>query len=322
MANENRKVAKPKKITEAIDILEQFGLPHAQLNDRTAFCLLALLNITMETPWSNATAPLLGITPMMDFARSNYAADYAPNTRETFRRFSMHQMVQAGIALYNPDNPERPTNSPKAVYQISPAALEVVKAYKTKSWTRKLAAFKRSVPTLVEQYAKERQMDMVQVKVRNDLNVPLSPGTHNELIRAIIEDMAPRFIPSATLVYIGDTGDKWGFFDKELATQLGLNVDEHGKMPDVVLWQEANNWLVLVESVTSHGPVDSKRYIELSNLVASVSADKVYISAFPDKRVFARFAPDVAWETEVWVADSPTHMVHFNGSRFLGPYKS
>ncbi len=320
MANERGKKATPAKIDEAIDILTQFGLPHAQLNDRTAYCLLALLNLTEGMPWSNATAPLIGITPMMDFARSNYAADYAPNTRETFRRFSMHQMVQAGIALYNPDKPDRPTNSPKAVYQISPAALQVVKAYKTRTWARKLAVFKKNVSTLVEQYAKERQMDMVQVRVRDGLSVTLSPGAHNELIRVIIEDMAPRFIPGAMLVYIGDTGDKWGFFDKELAAQLGLNVEEHGKMPDVVLWQEANNWLVLVESVTSHGPVDSKRHIELKKLFASASTDMVYISAFPDRRTFARYASEVAWETEVWVADNPTHMVHFNGSRFLGPY--
>jgi type II restriction enzyme len=93
-------------------------------------------------------------------------------------------------------------------------------------------------------------------------------------------------------------------------------------MPDVILWQEEKNWLVLVESVTSHGPVDSKRYIELSELFASVHADKVFISAFPDKRTFARFAPDVAWETEVWVSDNPTHMVHFNGDKFIGPYKT
>ena len=316
----NKKNAKPSKVREAIDVLAQFGLPRAQLNERTAYCLLALLNLTEGKQWSKATDPLVGITPMMDFARNNYGADYAPNTRETFRRSSMHQMVQAGIALYNPDMPDRPTNSPKAVYQISPAALQVVKAYKTRTWSRKLAAFKKSVSTLVEQYAQERQMDMVQVRVRDGQAISLSPGKHNDLIRLIIEDMAPRFMPGATLVYIGDTGDKWGFFDRELAAQLGLNVEEHGKMPDVVLWYEAPKWLVLVESVTSHGPVDSKRHIELKTLFASASADTVYISAFPDKRMFARFASDVAWETEVWVADNPTHMVHFNGSRFLGPY--
>ena len=311
-----------KRIVEAIDILGQFGLPCAQINERTAYCLLALLNITPDKAWGEAGSPLVGITPMMDFAREYYGKDYAPNTRETFRRFSMHQMVQAGIALYNPDMPDRPTNSPKAVYQISPAALDVIKAYGSRDWTGKLSAFKSMASTLTAQYAKERLMDMVKVKIRKDLQVSLSPGKHNELIRAIIEDMAPRFIPGSTLVYIGDTGEKWGFFDDALSARLGFSVEVHGKMPDVILWQEEKNWLVLVESVTSHGPVDSKRYIELSELFSSVHADKVFISAFPDKRTFARFASDVAWETEVWVSDNPTHMVHFNGDKFIGPYKT
>lgn len=311
-----------KRIVEAIDILGQFGLPRAQVNERTAYCLLALLHITPNKAWGEAEYPLVGITPMMDFAREYYGKDYAPNTRETFRRFSMHQMVQAGIALYNPDMPDRPTNSPKAVYQISPAALDVIKAYGSRDWTGKLSAFKSMASTLTAQYAKERLMDMVKVNIRKDLQVSLSPGKHNELIRAIIEDMAPRFIPGSTLVYIGDTGEKWGFFDDALSARLGFNVEAHGKMPDVILWQEEKNWLVLVESVTSHGPVDSKRYIELSELFSSVHADKVFISAFPDKRTFARFASDVAWETEVWVSDNPTHMVHFNGDKFIGPYKT
>ena len=310
-----------KRIAEAIDILRQFGLPREQINVRTAYCLLALLNVTPDKTWRDSEFPLVGITPMMDFAREHYGKIYAPNTRETFRRFSMHQMVQAGIALYNPDKPDRPTNSPKAVYQISPAAIAVIKSYGSRKWSNNLAAFKRTASTLAAQYAKERQMDMVQVKVRKGLKVSLSPGKHNELIRAIIEEMAPRFLPGATLVYIGDTGEKWGFFDEKLAAQIGLSVDEHGKMPDVVLWLADQEWLVLVESVTSHGPVDSKRRIELADLFASAMGDKIYISAFPDKRTFARFAPDVAWETETWVADNPTHMVHFNGDKFLGPYK-
>jgi len=310
-----------KRIAEAIDILGQFGLPRAQINERTAYCLLALLNVTPDRAWCDSESPLVGITPMMDFAHEHYGKKYAPNTRETFRRFSMHQMVQAGIALYNPDEPDRPTNSPKAVYQISPAAIAVIKSYGGRKWVENLTAFKNAASTLAAQYAKERQMDMVQVKIRKGLRVTLSPGKHNDLIRAIIEEMAPRFLPGATLMYIGDTGEKWGFFDSELAAQIGLSVEEHGKMPDVVLWLSDKKWLVLVESVTSHGPVDSKRRIELAELFASAKGDRVYISAFPDKRTFARFASDVAWETETWVADNPTHMVHFNGDKFLGPYK-
>lgn len=116
-----------EKVTQAIDILTRFGMPNAQLNDRTAYCLLAIVNITPEKKWQNAEKPLIGITPMMDFTKINYRKEYAPNSRETFRRFSTHQLVQAGVVLYNPDDPSRPVNSPKAVYQISPAAFDVIK---------------------------------------------------------------------------------------------------------------------------------------------------------------------------------------------------
>ena len=309
-----------ERITEATDILTKFGMPNAQLNDRTAYCLLALLNITPEKEWKNAERPLIGITPMMDFTKINYQKTYAPNSRETFRRFSMHQLVQAGMALYNPDNSSRPVNSPKAVYQISPAAFDVIVKYGTDDFDFALTDFKKNQKTLSEQYAHEREMNMVSVKIKDEHSIQISPGKHSELIKRIIEELAPRFLPNSTLVYIGDTGEKWGYYDQEIAGTLLFNVQEHGKMPDVILYVEDKNWLVLVESVTSHGPVDNKRYIELKELFSSVNADLVYISAFPDRSTFVRFAHDIAWETETWIADNPDHMIHFNGDKFLGPH--
>ncbi|MBP5405953.1 restriction endonuclease [bacterium] len=310
-----------RKINEAIDILSKFGMPSAQQNERTAYCLLALLNITPDKNWKNAENPLVGITPMITFAKDYYKKDYAPNTRETFRRFSTHQMVQAGIVLYNPDKPDRPVNSPNAVYQISPTALKVIKAYKTKNFKTLLADFIKHQSTLSAQYAKERKLKMVSVKIKGNQHIQISPGKHSELIRDIIEQMAPRFLPDSTLVYVGDTGEKWGYFDRELADKLLFNVQEHGKMPDVILYVENKKWLILVESVTSHGPIDSKRHIELENLFSNVLAAKVYISAFPDKKTFMRYAQNIAWETEAWIADNSTHMIHFNGNKFIGPYK-
>lgn len=310
-----------QKINETVELLKLFRMPKKQQNERTAYCLLSLVNITPEKEWRNAECPLVGITPMMDFARKYYGKDYAPNSRETFRRFSTHQLVQAGIALYNPDEQNRPVNSPKAVYQISPAALNVIKSYKTDEFKEKLEKFHSQQKSLEEQYAHEREMNMVRVKIRDSYSINISPGKHSELIRSIIEEMAPRFIPESELVYIGDTGEKWGYYNQELAGNLLFNVQQHGKMPDVILYAESKNWLVLVESVTSHGPVDSKRYIELEELFSSVTADKIYISAFPDKRTFTHFATDIAWETEVWIADNPSHMIHFNGDKFLGPRK-
>lgn len=310
-----------QKLEEAIEILKKFGMPFEQQNERTAYCLLSLLNITPKKEWKNAENPLVGITPMMEFAKKYYNKVYAPNTRETFRRFSTHQMLQAGIVLYNPDKPERPVNSPKAVYQISSAALKVIKAYHTADFDTLLSDFIKNQSTLSARYAHEREMKMVSVKIKENQSIQISQGKHSELIREIIEEMAPRFLPNSTLIYVGDTGEKWGYYDQELAENLLFNIQEHGKMPDVILFVEDKNWLVFVESVTSHGPVDSKRYIELEELFKNVTADKVYISAFPDKKTFTRYAKDIAWETETWIADNPTHMIHFNGDKFLGPYK-
>lgn len=310
-----------EKIKEAIDILLQFGMPNAQLNDRTAYCLLALLNITPEKKWENAENPLIGITPMMDFTKINYKKEYAPNSRETFRRFSIHQLVQAGIVLYNPDDPSRPVNSPKAVYQISPAAFTVIKNYGSEDFNYALEEFKTKQKTLTEQYAHERIMNMVSVNIKKGHAIQISPGKHSELIKQIIEELAPRFLQNSILVYVGDTGEKWGYYDQEIAGNLLFDVKEHGKMPDVILYVKDKNWLVLVESVTSHGPVDSKRYIELNELFSTVNADLIYISAFPDKSTFVRFAHDIAWETEAWIAENPSHMIHFNGDKFLDPHK-
>lgn len=310
-----------KKLEEAIEILKKFGMPSEQQNERTAYCLLSLLNVTPEKAWKNAENPLVGITPMMTFAKEYYNKIYAPNSRETFRRFSTHQLVQAGIVLYNPDKPNRPVNSPKAVYQISPAALKVIKSFGTSEFEPLLSDFIQNQSTLAAQYAHEREMNMVSVKIKKNHMIQISPGKHSELIRDIIEQLAPRFLPNSTLIYVGDTGEKWGYYDQELAGNLLFIVQEHGKMPDVILYVEDKKWLVLIEAVTSHGPVDSKRYIELEELFSNVSADKVYISAFPDKKTFTHYVQDIAWETEAWIADNPTHMIHFNGDKFLGPHK-
>ena len=310
-----------KKLEEAIEILKKFGMPSEQQNERTAYCLLSLLNVTPEKAWKNAENPLVGITPMMTFAKDYYNKIYAPNSRETFRRFSTHQLVQAGIVLYNPDKPDRPVNSPKAVYQISPVALKVIKTFGTNDFEPLLSDFIQNQSTLTAQYAQEREMNMVSVKIKKNHIIQISPGKHSELIRDIIEQLAPRFLPNSTLIYVGNTGEKWGYYDQELAGNLLFNVQEHGKMPDVILYVEGKKWLVLIEAVTSHGPVDSKRYIELEELFSNVSVDKVYISAFPDKKTFTHYVQDIAWETEAWIADNPTHMIHFNGDKFLGPHK-
>jgi hypothetical protein len=160
----------------------------------------------------------------------------------------------------------------------------------------------------------------VPVQIKDGAFIELSPGEHSELIKKIIEEFGGRFAPGGELVYVGDTGTKWGYYNAELLRELGVQVGSHGKMPDVVIYDRGKNWLLLIEAVTSHGPVDGKRHAELAKTFQASTAGLVYVSAFPDRRVMNKYVEAISWETEVWVADAPSHLIHFDGVRYLGPY--
>ncbi len=161
---------------------------------------------------------------------------------------------------------------------------------------------------------------MIPVVIADKTEITLTPGEHSELIKNIIYEFAPRFAPGSEVIYIGDTDNKMKYFKEKRLSQLGVIIDKHGKMPDVVLYFKGKEWLFLIESVTSHGPVDAKRYGELSSLFKDSRIGLVYVTVFPDRRVMGKFLSNISWETEVWCADAPSHLIHFNGERFLGPY--
>ncbi len=322
MAHDENPLAAQRKMDEAVAILKALGMPPGQQNDRSALTLLAMVDLRPSGAWDQLQRPLMGITPIMEYAREHYGREYAPNTRETFRRQTMHQFVEAGIAQYNPDDPARPVNSPNACYQVSEEALRVIVVYGTPEWDAAVKRWLKIGTSLAAKWAQDRQMQMIPVKVAKCREVALTPGAHSELIRDILESFAPRFVPGADVIYVGDTGDKVGCFDEEHLADLGVTVDKHGKMPDVVLYFGKKNWFLLVEAVTTHGPMDAKRHNELADLFCGALAGLIYVTAFPDRRVMARYLREISWETEVWCADTPSHLIHFDGERFLGPYEA
>jgi len=242
----------------------------------------------------------------------DYGKQYAPNTRETIRRQTVHHFLEAGILIANPDKPSRPPNSPKTVYQVEENTLELLRAYETDTWTEKLKIYLTSVETLQGRYALEREMAWIPVTVAPGKTISLSPGGQNVLIEQIINEFCPRFTPGGKLIYVGDAANKWGYFDSESLEALGVTVDAHGKMPDVVVHYVEKNWLVLIEAVTSHGPVDPKRRNELEIVFKDSTAGLVFVSAFLNRSDLAKYLSSISWETEVWIAQSPTHMIHFN----------
>lgn len=310
-----------EKIAEAQQILKLLRFDDERSNERSAPVLLALLDLGPESEWHEAERPTLRTVQIMQLIRAVYGKDYKPNTRETIRRFTLHQFVEAGLVVQNPDEPNRPTNSPKWCYQIEPAAYGLITAFKQDDFQERLEEYLADRPGLQFMYAREREMNRIPVQLPGGKEINLSPGGQNVLIVQVIKEFCERYTPNGEVLYIGDADEKWAVFEEEGFASLGVEVDSHGKMPDVVVYLREKNWLVLIEAASSHGPVDHKRYRELNELFRGSTAGLVFISALPSRVELRKYLKDIAWETDVWCADNPTHLIHFNGERFLGPYK-
>ncbi len=259
---------------------------------------------------------------MMDWFRVHYRKSYKPNTRETVRRQTMHQFVEMGLAIANPDKPDRPVNSPYFAYILDPAAVQLMHHFGTVEWPELLDAFRKLFTKLQVLHHQEREMAKIAVTLPDGSTRHLTAGGQNVLIQSILSDFCSRFTHGGRVLYLGDAGGKLTSDELAEFKLLGMKLDVHGKMPDVVVYLPDKNWLVLVEAVTSHGPVDNKRKLELQALMKGSTAGLVFVTAVPDRKTLTKFLSVVAWETEVWVADNPTHMIHFNGERFLGPYET
>jgi hypothetical protein len=307
------------KIQEAQHILEDLGLPPAQQNEISALTLLVLAQLSETTPWSQAQRCSLRIHDMLGEMKARYGRGYAENTRETVRRQVIHQFQQAGLVLRNPDEPGLPTNSPRTHYALSELAIQTLRAYGTPGWENATQEFNRRKGTLLEVYQKVRNQHQVPLRLTDGRTFYLSPGEHNALQVLIIQEFGPRFAPGATVLYLGDTANKKLILEEERFISLGVPAPDHDKLPDVVLFEAERNWLFLIEAVTSHGPLSPKRYVELSDMFKRCSAGLVYVTAFLDFATFKSFLSEIAWETEVWVAEIADHLIHFNGDRFLGP---
>jgi adenine-specific DNA-methyltransferase len=308
------------KVEDAMKILNAFGLPCAQHNERSALTLLALAEIPPEGSWKNVRQPLLRIWDIMDFMRTLYGKDYAANSRETIRRQTIHQFEQARIIDRNPDEPQRPTNSGKTVYRLTNEAAAVLKTYGSRRFAFAVGQFLQMFGSLDVAYQHRRKAARVPLRLPNGNIVSLSPGEHNVLQVAVVEKLGEIFATGAVILYIGDTEQKHIVCEVAELAKLNVPITQHDKMPDIVFYDAKRNWLFLIEAVTSHGPVSPKRHQELERLLGDCLAGRVYVSAFSTRADFRKHAADIAWETEVWIAENPEHMIHFNGPKFLGPY--
>lgn len=326
-----RKSASEARVDEALQILEAVGFPLSlktpEMQRRLARILLAVCNLTPKTAWTEASVwegPGSWCPRSRDiiiFVNKHYGENISSGSYDDIRRKNLEFLVASSLVLSSPAKPDANPNDSTRGYAANPAAAELFRTFGTPAWKKVLAAFRDSYPRLDETLLRKRDQKKIPVMLPEGVSIELLAGSHNEIQKAIIEEFLPRFVPGAEILYIGDAAQKTVFSKKERLQELNFFELAHGRLPDVVAYDPKRNWIFLIEAVHSSNPVSHLRHFQLEQLTAKCSAGIVFVSAFRDRKTFARWIGEISWETEVWLAESPDHMIHFNGDRFLGPHK-
>lgn len=315
-----------KIINEAIFILESAGIPFNNKTERglerMAVCFLAVVGVTKD--WKQAKSSIdnrhLKTRDIISFVNANFEEKISSGSYDDIRRKDLKLLVLADLVINSGDNPNAATNDPTRGYALHPDFKEVVVNFGEAIWDEKLAGFNKHKPDLAETLARKRTLNLIPILLPNGKPIELSLGDHNVLQKQIIEHFLPRFGSDCEVLYIGDTSNKMLHVEKDSLNKLKFFELSHDELPDIIAYSKKNNWLYLIEAVHGSGPMSEIRVHELKKILKDCTAELIFITAFLSRPVFKKWLTDIAWETEVWIADNPDHMIHFNGHKFLGSY--
>jgi hypothetical protein len=293
---------------------------------RLALALLALANMRPDTPWKEASVfegPAswkLTTRETIDYWNKHWGEKISSGSYDDVRRRDFIYLTAAGIALARAGNPNASTNDPTRRYGINPDAAVLLRNSDTRAGDEAAVEFVKAYGALKQRLERERRAMGVGAQLPDGTILQLSAGAHNQLQKAIVEKFVPQFVRRPQILYIGDTAKKALHLEESRLRELGFKELAHDMLPDVVVYDAERNWLFLVEAVHSSNPISHLRHIALEQFTAECTAPKIYVSVFENRSAFRKWVADISWETEVWLADSPSHMIHFNGEKFLGPY--
>lgn len=294
-------------------LLGDLGLPPQLRNNMACYTLIAMADLVHCETWRDATNRFVGINMIIQYLQEYQIHTYAPNTRESIRK----QVIKPWRDLAMVEDNGEPTNSGKMAYRLTDEFLQLIQTYESPEWITALKYFRIYHQALIRGHAAEKHVANMNVRI-NGQDYRLSPGAHNKLQKAVAEVFKERFARDAVIVYLGDSVDRVLYKNQELLDELGFDITLD-VLPDIVMFDRQKRWLYFIECVTSVGPINDYRKSIFDEMTRGVDAGNIYVTAFPDAKTFKKFAGDLAWDTEVWIADLPEHMIHLNGDRFIGP---
>jgi hypothetical protein len=318
-----------RKVDEALIALRSVGIPVDSLTaierDRIALALLSISNIRPSDTWSNAGLAKdgsqwrLATREIIAFQNTNWFQKISPGSYDDIRRKDLKLLVLAGIAVASAENPNANQNNPTRRYALTKDAGDLIRSIGADEFVTRANEFLSRVGSLEERLERYRPK-RIGIQLPDGRLLQLADGEHNQLQKAILEEFIPRFVADAKVLYLGDASNKRLHVDEKGLAEIGLREMAHEMLPDVVVIDTKNRWLVLIEAVHSSNPISKTRHIELENFTINCLLPRVYVSVFASRADFRAWVCDISWETEVWLVESPGHMIHFNGDKYLGPH--
>ena len=257
----------------------------------------------------------------LKFENDNYGENISPGSYDDIRRKDLKLLVLGNIAINSSSIESQATNDGSRGYCLSDEFADLLRAFNTSNWNEALGVYKQKVKALEEELIKKREAERVPVLLPNGQELLLSYGEHNQLQKAIIENFLAIYGKGCEVLYVGDTSDKLLYKDEEVLRDLNFFDLEHDELPDVVAYNKEKNLLFLIEAFHCTGQWDKTRLYKVRSKLKNCNANVIYVSAFETIDQFRTISNNIAWETEVWIADIPEHMIHFNGWKFLELHK-
>ena len=289
-----------------------------------ALSFLALCDVKHSGEWQYAKSLnesyFLKTRDIIEFINTNFDENISRGSYDDVRRKDLKHPILAGLVVSA--FPKSARNDPKRAWTINPKYIEIIRSYNPANWDDRSKAFMQDEHALRDQLAGNREIAKMPITLPSGTSLEFGLGEHNQLQKAIIEEFLPRFGYGASVIYVGDAENKFLHYDELAADSIGLSRLAHEELPDVIAFSQEKNWLYLIEAVHSSGPISPERIITLQPLLKECTVATIYITAFLDRATFRKFIADIAWETEVWIASDPDHVIHFDGEKFLGPYQS
>lgn len=312
---------KIKDLESIGNVLKEIGFPERNITDLTKICIAALIDKTPREGLITGKKCLhdgARITDIIEYANTTFEdSHYAENTRESVRKHSLKYLMDSNLIERNADDPSRPTNSGITNYTIVPQFEKLISSYSNKTEFNELKKqfLNTEVLEVRNKIKKLKKLTQLSVTLPSGNKIILSPGEHNIIEKTIVENLF-NIYAKPELIYIGDTSNKVCDYSTnwKLCKQIGLEIDKHNKLPDVIGFDNETNRVMIWEAVASSGPVNDLRKKELDYLFKDCPFKIDYYTVFLTEKVYQKFASTICTGTSVYIIESKKHIAYSNCS--------